>query len=124
MALSVPSSAIGSRESKLTDLVYPQQAAQNAPLAQLDESESQRQRPLAAILEAVLSEIDVLLRRRLEESQLEVPHLIIAAAKDGQAALPATSVPIRFGQSARTLSKSTTRSCRRKAIRRIEPKGA
>ncbi|WP_281291574.1 hypothetical protein [Reyranella soli] len=37
----------------------------------------------AAILEAVLSEIDALLRRSLEESQLEVPRLIIAVTKDG-----------------------------------------
>jgi hypothetical protein len=41
----------------------------------------------AAILEAVLSEIDTLLRARLEEGQLRVPHLIIAATKDGQAVL-------------------------------------
>jgi hypothetical protein len=41
----------------------------------------------AANLEAVLSEIDGLLRRRLEENQLVVPHLLIAATKDGQAVL-------------------------------------
>lgn len=41
----------------------------------------------AARLEAVLSEIDSALRALLEESQLKVPHLIIAATKDGQAVL-------------------------------------
>jgi hypothetical protein len=41
----------------------------------------------AAILEAALNEVDAFLRQRLDESQLKVPHLIIAATKEGQAVL-------------------------------------
>ena len=41
----------------------------------------------AARLEPILSEMDTALRARLEESQLKVPHLIIAATKDGEAVL-------------------------------------
>ena len=41
----------------------------------------------ADILEEVLSELDALLCRRLQERGLEGPHLIIAATKESQAVL-------------------------------------
>ena len=41
----------------------------------------------AAALEAVLTEVDAFLRLRLEDRQLKVPHLIIAATNDGEAVI-------------------------------------
>jgi hypothetical protein len=41
----------------------------------------------AKILEEVLDEADELIRRRLEERQLEVPHLVVAVTSDSQVIL-------------------------------------
>ena len=56
-------------------------------LTRVEPATARSRRPMpdddAAILEAVLSEIGALLRRRPEKSQLEVPRLIIAVTKNG-----------------------------------------
>jgi hypothetical protein len=41
----------------------------------------------AAILEEILGEADALIRQRLKERGLELPHLVIAVTPDGQVVL-------------------------------------
>jgi hypothetical protein len=43
--------------------------------------------PAATLLEEILGEADALIRRRLEESRLELPHLVVAVTADGQVVL-------------------------------------
>jgi hypothetical protein len=38
----------------------------------------------AALLEEILGEADALIRRRLEERHLEIPHLVLAVTPDSQ----------------------------------------
>ena len=52
-------------------------------------------------LEKVLAEADVIVRLRLKEISLEVPHLIIAVTPDGQWCCAATSVRTPCGRSGR-----------------------
>jgi hypothetical protein len=47
----------------------------------------------AAILEEILGEADAIIRRRLEECGLEVPHLVIAVTPDGQVVLRSNVSP-------------------------------
>ena len=41
----------------------------------------------AAILEEILADADELIRQRLEDRDLEVPHLVIAVTPDGEVVL-------------------------------------
>lgn len=41
----------------------------------------------AALLEEILGEADALIRRRLKERALEIPHLVVAVTPDGQVVL-------------------------------------
>jgi hypothetical protein len=43
--------------------------------------------PAAIVLEEVLGEADALIRRRLQERSLTVPHLVIAVTPDGEVVL-------------------------------------
>ena len=47
----------------------------------------------AATLQEILREADALIRRRLEERGLEVPHLVIAMTLDGQVVLRSNVSP-------------------------------
>jgi hypothetical protein len=47
----------------------------------------------AALLEEILGEADALIRRRLEERQLEVPPLVVAVTPDGQVVLRSNVSP-------------------------------
>ena len=44
-------------------------------------------------IEKILADADQLIRRRLEESRLEIPHLVIAVAPDGQVVLRSNVSP-------------------------------
>ena len=53
-------------------------------------------------LEEVLAEADALIRQQLKERGLDVPHLVVAVAPDGQSVPAATSVRMACGPSAKT----------------------
>ena len=44
-------------------------------------------------IEKILADADQLIRRRLEESRLEIPHLVIAVTPDGQVVLRSNVSP-------------------------------
>jgi hypothetical protein len=47
----------------------------------------------AAILEQTLGEADALIRQRLKDQALELPHLVIAVTPDGQVVLRSNGSP-------------------------------
>ena len=67
----------------------------------------------AAILEQILSEADALIRLRLKDRGLELPHLVIAASPDGQVVLRSNVSPdvIRsFGEDLKNVADELTAS--------------
>ena len=44
-------------------------------------------------IEKILADADQFIRRRLEDSRLEIPHLVIAVTPDGQVVLPSNISP-------------------------------
>ena len=56
----------------------------------------------AAILEEILDEADALIRQRLKDRALELPHLVIAVTPDDEVVCEATSARMFCGRSVRT----------------------
>jgi hypothetical protein len=67
----------------------------------------------AAILEEILGEADALIRQRLKDRGLELPHLVIAVTPDGQVVLRSNvsaDVLRSFGEDLKNVADETRRT--------------
>ena len=66
-------------------------------------------------LEKVLAEADILVRLRLKEASLDVPHLVVAVTPDGQVVLRSNVSPnlLRSFDEEEARVRAVGRSCKR-----------
>ena len=77
---------------------------------------------VAAILEEILNEADALIRQRLKEQGLELPHLVVGATTDNQIVVRSNGDPDimrSYGEGRRT-SVISLALYRRRATRRTD----